>query len=67
MGIDQKYAVPDEMHDSDQGLQNRFKSDQMGCPVFINKSKGFSQSLSMVLADGDIIWQKPNITDVAIH
>jgi hypothetical protein len=28
---------------------------------------GFSQSLSMVLAGGDIVWQKPNITDVAIH
>jgi hypothetical protein len=27
----------------------------------------FSQSLSKILAVGDIIWQKPNITRVAIH
>jgi hypothetical protein len=30
--------------------------------LLINKSKGFSQSLSRVLAGGDIIWQKPNIS-----
>jgi hypothetical protein len=28
---------------------------------------GFSQSLSRVLAGGDIIWQKPNITPLAIN
>jgi hypothetical protein len=30
--------------------------------LLINKSKEFSQSLSRVLAGGDIIWQKPNIS-----
>ena len=29
---------------------------------FIPKWMGFSQSLSRVLAGGDIIWQKPNIS-----
>jgi len=28
---------------------------------------GFSQSLLGVRAGGDIVWQKPNITNVAIH
>ena len=34
---------------------------------FITKLMDFSQSLSRVLEGGDIIWQKPNITQLAIH
>jgi len=55
MWIIQKNAVPDEMQDSVQGFQVRFRSDQIGYLIFINKSIGFSQSLLGVLADGDII------------
>jgi hypothetical protein len=35
--------------------------------TLINKSRELSQSLSGVLAGGDIIWQKPNITWVGIN
>jgi len=67
MRIIQKNAVPDEMQNSVQGFQVRFRSDQIGYLTFINKSIGFSQSLLGVLADGDIIWQKPNITQLVIN
>jgi len=67
MWINQKKAVPEKMQGSDQGLQISFRSDQIEYLMFINKSKRFSQSISIVLTGGDIIWQKPNITRVAIY
>jgi len=67
MWINKKNVVPDEMQDSDQDLQNRFRSDQIGYLILINKSMGFSQSLLGVSTDGDIVWQKPNITQVVIN
>jgi len=67
MWINLKYAVPDEMQDSDQGLQNRFRSGEMAYLILINKSMGFSQSLLGVSTGGDIVWQKPNISRVVIH
>jgi len=59
--------VPDEMQDSDQGLQNRFRSGEMAYLILINKSMGFSQSLLGVSTGGDIVWQKPNIAEPAIY
>jgi hypothetical protein len=62
MWIIRRKTVSDEQQDSIQQLENRFRSSEMECLILINKSKGFSQSLSGVLAGGDIIWQKPNIS-----
>jgi cytochrome c-type biogenesis protein CcmE len=59
--------VPDEMQDSNQQLEDRFRLGGMAYRVLINKPMGFSQSLSRVLAGDDIIWQKPNITQLAIY
>jgi len=59
--------VPDEMQDSDQGLQNRFRSGEMAYLILINKSMGFSQSLLGVSTGGDIVWQKQNISRMVIH
>jgi len=67
MWIIQKNAVPDEIQDSDQGLQNRFRSGEMAYLILINQSMGFSQSLLGVSTGGDIVWQKPNITWVVIN
>ena len=67
MWIIQKNEVSDEMQDSVQRLQISFKSGQIGYLIFINKSGGFSQSLSEVLIGDDIIWQKPNISQLVIH
>jgi len=67
MWINLKYAVPDEMQDSDQGLQNRFRSGEMAYLILINKSMGFSQSLLGVSTGGDIVWQKQNISRMVIH
>ena len=67
MWVIQKSAVPDEQQKSVQELQISFRSDQIEYLMFINKSKRFSQSISIVLTGGDIILQKPNITWVAIH
>jgi len=61
MWINQKNAVSGENQESDQELENRFKSGQIGYLIFINKSRGFSQSLLGTPAGDDIIWQKPNI------
>ena len=41
--------------DSIQELQNSFRSDQIVYFILINKSKGFSQSLSSVPTGGDMI------------
>jgi hypothetical protein len=38
-----------------QQLENRFRSGGMAYSILINKSIGFSQSLSKVPAGGDII------------
>jgi len=62
MWTDHKNAASDEQQDSIQQLENRFRSEGMACQILINKSKGFSQSLSGVLVGCDIIWQKPNIS-----
>jgi hypothetical protein len=62
MWTNQKNAASDEQQDSIQQLENRFRSEGMACLILINKSKGFSQSLSEVLVGCDIIWQKPNIS-----
>jgi hypothetical protein len=59
--------VPDETQESDQGLQINFRSDGVAYLILINKSMGFSQSLLGVSAGGDIIWQKPNITQLPIN
>jgi len=67
MWIIQRNAVSDEQQDSVQGLQISFKSGQIGYLIFINKLRGFSQSLLGTPAGGDIIWQKPNITQVVIN
>jgi hypothetical protein len=55
-------VVSDEQQDSIQQLENRFRSGGIACLILINKSKGFSQSLSGILVGCDIIWQKPNIS-----
>jgi hypothetical protein len=62
MWISQKNAVSGENQESDQELENRFRSGGKEYLIFIIKSIGFSQSLSRVLAGGDIVWQKPNIS-----
>lgn len=67
MWFNQKKAVPDEMQGTDQGLQISFRSDQIEYLLFINKSKRFSQSISIVLAGGDIVWQKPNIKRLLVN
>jgi hypothetical protein len=54
-------AVSGENQESDQELENRFRSGGKEYLIFIIKSIGFSQSLSWVSTGGDIIWQKPNI------
>ena len=59
--------VSDEQLDSIQHLENRFGSGGMVYPILINKSMGFSQSLSRLLKGGDIIWQKPNMTQLVIN
>jgi hypothetical protein len=46
MWINQINAVPDEMQDSVQREQNSFRSGGMAYLILINKSMGFSQSLS---------------------
>jgi hypothetical protein len=60
-------AKPDEMQDTVQGLQISFRSGGMAHYVLINKSMGFSQSLSRVPAGGDIVWQKPNVSQFQIY
>ncbi len=55
MWIIQRNAVSDEMQASVQRLQISFKSGQIGYLIFINKSRGFSQSLLGVPVGGDII------------
>jgi len=65
--IIQKNKISDEQQDSVQQLENGFRSGGMEYQILINKSMGFSQSLSRVSAGCDIIWQKPNITQVAIE
>jgi hypothetical protein len=67
MWIIRRNAVLSEHRDSLQQLESRFKSGGMAYLILINKSMGFSQSLSGVLADCDTIWQKPTITQVEIH
>jgi hypothetical protein len=62
MWIIQRNAVSGENQESDQKLENRFKSDGKEYLIFIIKSIGFSQSLLGVPVGGDIVWQKPNIT-----
>jgi len=46
---------PEEKPDSIQQLKNRFKSGGMAYLILINKSKGFSQSLSGVPTGCDSI------------
>lgn len=67
MKFNQKNAVPDEIQDSDQGLQISVRSCGMAYLILLNKQMGFSQLLMRVSAGGDIVWQKPNIIQVAIH
>ena len=55
MWIDQKYAVPDEQQDTIQELQISFRSGEIAYLILINKSMGFSQSLSRVQKGGDNI------------
>jgi len=62
MWFNQKWAESDENQESIQELQISFGSGEMAYIILINKSICFSQPLSMVLAGGDIIWQKPNIS-----
>jgi hypothetical protein len=67
MWIIRRNAVSGEQQDLIQRLENRFRSGGMAYLILINKSRGFSQSLSSVSASGDIIRQKPNITQVLIN
>jgi hypothetical protein len=60
-------AVSGENHESDQGLENRFRSGGKEYLIFIIKSIGFSQSFLGVPTGGDIIWQKPNIIQLVIN
>ena len=55
MWINQKNAVPDETQESVNTDQDQVRSGQIMYFIPIPKSKGFSQSLSMVLAGGDTI------------
>jgi len=55
MWIIQKNKVPDEKQDSVNTDQDQVRSGQIMYFISIPKSKGFSQSLSMVLAGGDIV------------
>jgi hypothetical protein len=50
--IIQKNKISDEQQDSIQQLENGFRSGGMEYQILINKS---------------MIWQKPNITQVAIY
>jgi hypothetical protein len=61
MWIIRRNVVSDEQQDSIQQLENRIRSGGMAYLILINKSKGFSQSLSRIPAGGGIIWKKPNI------
>ena len=54
-GSHHKNAVSDERQDSNQQLENRFRSGRMAYSVLINKSKGFSQSLSRINRGGHMI------------
>jgi hypothetical protein len=67
MWINQKNAWSDEKQDSIQKLENRLRSGGLENLLSITKSPGFSQSLLGVPMGGDIIWQKPNITQVGIY
>jgi len=44
--INFRKAVSDEQQESIQKLENRFRSGGMAHPILIDKSMGFSQSLS---------------------
>jgi hypothetical protein len=58
MGIIQRNAVSDEQQDSNQQIENRFRSGGVVLQkllVLINKSMGFSQSLLRVPAGGDTL------------
>jgi hypothetical protein len=61
MWIIRRNVVSDEQQDSIQQLENRIRSGGMAYLILINKSKGFSQSLSRIPAGDGIIWKKPNI------
>jgi hypothetical protein len=67
MWIIQKNAVSDEQQDSIKQIEYRFRSGGMVYQVLINKPMGFSQSFLGVLASGDIIWQKSNISQLVIN
>jgi hypothetical protein len=49
MWINEKNALSDENQESIQELQISFRSGGMAYLILINKSMGFSQSLSVVL------------------
>jgi hypothetical protein len=57
MWIIQKNAVPDEQQGTVQQLQVSFRSGRVAYQICINKSLGFSQSLSKVPPGGDIVWK----------
>jgi len=67
MWINQKNAMPDEQQCQVQKLQISFRSCGIAYLLLITKPKGFSQSLLGVPVGGDIIWQKPNITQLVIY
>jgi hypothetical protein len=54
-------TISDEQQDSIQQIENGVRTAGMVYSMLINKSRGFSQSLSRVLGGCDITWQKPNI------
>jgi hypothetical protein len=67
MWIIHRNALSDEKQEPIQQLENRFRSDGMAYSILINKSMEFSQSLLGVRVGGDIVWQKTNITQVAMR
>ena len=55
MWIIQKNAVPDEIQDSEQGLQNRFRSGEMAYPTI---SKQIDGILSIIIRGFDRWWYR---------
>jgi hypothetical protein len=60
-------AVSVEQQDSIQDLEYRFRSGGIVYAILIDEPMVLSQSLSRVLVSCDIIWQKPNITQLVIN
>jgi hypothetical protein len=67
MWIIQKNAMPDEQQDSDQGLQISFRSGGMVIQYLYPNNRDSVNHFWEGPPGGDIIWQKPNISQLPIH